>query len=55
MTPKKARKILNKYLQSNELPISDVVISTRVKQDERGYVYWTDYTFKGLIKIAYKL
>ena len=55
MKAKKARKILNNYLACHELPIYDVVISTRVKQDENGNKLYIDYTFRGLIKIAYKL
>jgi len=45
MTKAKARKLLNEYLQNNEIPIMDVVIDHST----------SSWTFIGLIKFLYDL
>ena len=69
MTQDEAREILNDYVTSdyfNQLPIEDVLIThLRPKKIKEVNLDWeyeefpstviTDYTFKGLLKIAYDL
>jgi hypothetical protein len=53
MTPTKARKILEKYVDNKKtfgLPVYDECIHTSVV---KGLI--TNWTFRGLLKIAYKL
>ena len=53
MTKKGAQKILNKYVSSitfTGLPINDVVLVTEASKGKL-----TQWSFKGLIKIAYDL
>lgn len=55
MTKESAKRILEEWLSENKtvtLPIVDMVIYL---EGDKDFNKWRDWTFKGLIKIAYDL